>query len=366
VTLTVTDSLGNRDEDERVITVNAPPDTTAPVADWTEPVPGSTVTERTVVLGATAADEGGSGLKQVQFRAKWGGEWRDLAAIDGAESPVAYAWDLCAATVPDGDVELSLQAVDHAGNASTSPTSRHFTKQFSCSPTVDPPPPAPAPAPAPPPAPVVAATGPRLDLSPRSGGRGQTVSVTVSGYQPGEEVTLMWDRVKNRNKKGKGKGKKGKKRPRIISVATATVSPSGHAVVVFQVPGEAILGGHPVEGLGSLGTHATTSFEVVSGGARAASVDATPVDNSADRTGTAGGTDSTLPGAAPVAILPDTSANDPSSGRKGPKRNGGDKHDRAGPDKKHSKNTKGGHKNGHREKGDKGGKGRNGNGKRRG
>jgi hypothetical protein len=331
-------------------------------------MPDSTVTGRSVVLGASASDAGGSGLKQVRFRAQWGGEWRDLATIDGAESPYAYAWDLCAAGVPDGDVELDLQALDNAGNAYSSPSSRHITKQFSCVPAVGQPPPAPAPPPAsaPAPAPVIAATTPRLELSPRSAGRGQSVTVTASGFQPGEELTVMWDRVQTRNKKGKGKGKKGRKRPLIVNVASATVSPSGHAVVVFHVPKDAVFGGHPIEGLGSFGTRASATFEVESGRARAAAADVTPVDNGANSAGTAGGTDTNLPAAAPIAALPDPSANDPSSARKGSKRNGGGKHDRAGPDKKHGKHKKGANKKSakkkdnkkkaRRNKGDNGGK----------
>ena len=108
-------------------------DTTPPSGDYTSPSNGATV-GRTVTLAATASDTQ-SGVKEVHFTAKWNNEWR-LVAND-TSAPYSFDWDLCAAGVPDGDIELGLDIYDNAGNVfhlHTVHANPHITKSYNCSP----------------------------------------------------------------------------------------------------------------------------------------------------------------------------------------------------------------------------------------
>lgn len=108
-------------------------DTTPPSGDYTSPANGVTV-GRTVALAATASDAQ-SGVKEVHFTAKWNNEWRLIA--NDTSAPYSYDWDLCAAGVPDGDIELGLDIYDNAGNAfhlHTVHANPHITKSYNCSP----------------------------------------------------------------------------------------------------------------------------------------------------------------------------------------------------------------------------------------
>lgn len=108
-------------------------DTTPPSGDYTSPSNGATV-GRTVTLAATASDAQ-SGVKEVHFTAKWNNEWRLVASDTSA--PYSYDWDLCAAGVPDGDIELGLDIYDNAGNVlhlHTVHANPHVTKSYNCSP----------------------------------------------------------------------------------------------------------------------------------------------------------------------------------------------------------------------------------------
>jgi hypothetical protein len=308
ITLTVTDSLGNANQDELTVTVSPPPDTTAPSASWVAPDAGATISERTVLLGATASDAGGSGLDQIAFQAKWPGEqWSTISTIDEPVSPVGYDWDLCAAGVPDGEIELTLSATDHAGNEFASSPVRRLTKRYDCSP----------------------ATVASLAVSPWSGARNETIQVTMSGYQGGEEVTVTWDQGDKgkKNKKGKkGKGKKNKKKrkkgqaARIVVMGTTTANANGDAFLSFTVPHTATYGGHQVEGIGSQGNRAAVTFEVAAASASAAAVDAAPPispesDPAADSQEPAPpSTDQELVG--PAVLPPEAEVRDPSPKRK--------------------------------------------------
>ncbi|GIV83001.1 MAG: hypothetical protein KatS3mg052_0008 [Candidatus Roseilinea sp.] len=108
------------------------PDTTPPSGNYTSPGNGATV-GRTVRLAAWASDSG-SGVREVRFTAKWSGQWRLIYSDAGA--PYEYDWDLCAAGVPDGDIELGLDIWDHAGNEfhlHTVQPNPHITKSYNCS-----------------------------------------------------------------------------------------------------------------------------------------------------------------------------------------------------------------------------------------
>jgi hypothetical protein len=58
-----------------------------------------------------------------------GTDWRPISA------PYLYDWDLCGSGVPDGDIELGLEAWDNAGNHyvySEHFTNYHITKSYNC------------------------------------------------------------------------------------------------------------------------------------------------------------------------------------------------------------------------------------------
>jgi hypothetical protein len=376
VTLSLTDDLGNRAEDDAVITINAPPDSLAPTADWIAPDAGEIIAERTIVLRATATDEGGSGLSRVEFQARWDGQWHDVSHIDATGPDVAYEWDLCAASVPDGVIDLAVDAVDNAGNSPSAPSTRSIEKQFAC---------APDPAPAPAPAPAPGASAPRLDVAPGSGVPRQSITLFASGYQPGEELTVTWDQGPAKHKHKKGKGGKGKKnhkgkrkntRQASVTLGSATVDASGKATVVISIPDRSSPGVHTIEANGSRGTRTSALFEVTSGAAQTASreshdagpaqtspPDAVPVETppvattptdfgSAEPTLADFGVDTGSPpvNPIPVAVLPDASSpltDDSLSGRAGTKRKGGHKRDRGGNNIK-SKSTQ--HKNKNKKK----------------
>jgi len=105
-------------------------DTTPPTASWVSPSNGQTITSQTVRLQANASDNS-SGVNRVAFSAKWGGTWRGLATDYSAL--YIYDWDLCGSGVPDGDIELGLEAWDNAGNHyvySEHFTNYHITKSY--------------------------------------------------------------------------------------------------------------------------------------------------------------------------------------------------------------------------------------------
>lgn len=266
VTLSVTDSLGNRDDDQVVIRVVPPPDTEPPTAAWVSPAAGAVLTTRTVSLGASFAETGGSGLKEIVFRGRWDGEWRVLQTIRYAHSPVGFQWDLCEAGVPDGDVELALRAVDNAGNLFDAPT-RLVSKRFACAPAA-------------------------IELSSPDGARGEAVQITATGFVSGDTVTATLthgQETPKKAKKGK-KGKRGKRRsqsaPWVITLDTAPVTTAGSAALTFTVPGDVPIGRHRLEVTGTEGARAATMFDVIPGAPRAA---ATAPSSNPDDAGDASG-----------------------------------------------------------------------------
>ena len=261
VTLTVADSLGNGDQDEVVITVRLPTDAKPPTAAWIEPAAGAAIEKRPLTLGATVADAGGSGLAEIVFRAKWVGDGHVISTFRNPGSPVGLEWDMCAAGVPGGDVELALRALDLAGNQFDSHP-RRVSKRFDCN----------------------SATAPTLTLSPEAAAPGEEVEVTASGFEPGETVTITWDKneqpktesknkKKHKNTKGK-KGKKGKRGQRgqpsaqPVSLGSATAAVDGDISLRFTVPDKAAPGKHRVEAVGSRGNRAAVTLDVTSGAPR--------------------------------------------------------------------------------------------------
>ncbi|MEO8356949.1 MAG: S8 family serine peptidase [Chloroflexota bacterium] len=112
-------------------------DTTPPTGSWTNPGNGQTVSARSVTLSANASDNsGGSGVKEVRWSAKWGGNWYYLG--NDTNSPYSMSWNMCSSGVPNGDVELGLEIWDNANNKwvySSQYTNYHINKNYNCSQT---------------------------------------------------------------------------------------------------------------------------------------------------------------------------------------------------------------------------------------
>ena len=109
-------------------------DTIAPSGYFTNPSAGSTIYSSHLSISANANDNaGGSGVREVRFSAKWNNQWRGIGVAYA--SPYGIDWDMCAAGVPDGDVELGLEVWDNANNKwvySEHYTNPHVTKQVTC------------------------------------------------------------------------------------------------------------------------------------------------------------------------------------------------------------------------------------------
>lgn len=109
-------------------------DTTPPTANWSNPNNGMTISSGIVHLDVTAQDNpGGSGIGTVAFSAKWAGQWNGITTL--SSGPYNYDWDVCASNVPDGDIELGLEAWDNTGNQfvwSEHQTNIHIQKDFVC------------------------------------------------------------------------------------------------------------------------------------------------------------------------------------------------------------------------------------------
>ncbi|HET6345203.1 MAG TPA: hypothetical protein VFH51_09725, partial [Myxococcota bacterium] len=269
---------------------------------------------------ANVTDTGGSGLKEVVFRARWGGAWHTIATIRQPHSPIGYRWDVCADGVPDGGIELGLRATDNAGNQFDAPV-RTVSKRFRCVPT--------------------------LDLSPPNGARGEAVQLTASGFAAGETVTasLVQEQKTQKNKSGKKgkKGKRGKRRQQpqqVTKLSTASVTAQGTATMTFNVPMDAPLGRHRLDLVGWEGTRASTAFTVLSGQPRTAAGRASNPDDAADASE---GMPSDTPDQSPPASSGPDQALLPSEGGPlaagPPKRKPGKNHDRTnrGDDNKNKK-----------------------------
>lgn len=108
-------------------------DTTPPTASWSAPNNGDSISTCSVTLSANASDNtGGSGVKQVSFSGLWGGTWHSIGTDTSA--PYSVTWDMCAANVPNGSVELGLEVKDNMDNKwvySNYYSNYHITKNYS-------------------------------------------------------------------------------------------------------------------------------------------------------------------------------------------------------------------------------------------
>ncbi|GAP05175.1 periplasmic component of the Tol biopolymer transport system [Anaerolinea thermolimosa] len=112
-----------------------PDDTVPPTGYFTAPSNGSTVNSNSVNISVNASDNtGGSGVRQVDFSAKWGGIWYGIGSI--SSSPYSINWNLCNYGVPKNtDVELGMQVLDNAGNLyvySQHNPNPHITFNYDC------------------------------------------------------------------------------------------------------------------------------------------------------------------------------------------------------------------------------------------
>lgn len=82
-------------------------------------------------------NNGGSGVREVRFSAKWGGNWYGIGT-DGS-TPYTLSWDMCSSNVPNGDVELGMEVWDNAGNKWVwNQGNPHITKDSACGGSGDP------------------------------------------------------------------------------------------------------------------------------------------------------------------------------------------------------------------------------------
>ncbi len=116
------------------------PDTVPPQGGILTPfTDGALVTTRILALEGWATDDL-SGIASIQFIANYSGTWHAIGPDLAPSLVFSYTWDLCAAPVPDGPVDLALALRDNANNPSLPLTGlRHILKQYTCAP---PPPPA--------------------------------------------------------------------------------------------------------------------------------------------------------------------------------------------------------------------------------
>lgn len=90
-----------------------PTDTTPPSANGFS---ASVINGRSAEISTSGVQDnnGGSGVKEVRFSAKWGGNWYGIGTDSSA--PYTLTWDMCSSGVPNGDVELGMAVHDNAGN----------------------------------------------------------------------------------------------------------------------------------------------------------------------------------------------------------------------------------------------------------
>ncbi|MFN8593418.1 MAG: peptidoglycan DD-metalloendopeptidase family protein [Thermomicrobiales bacterium] len=176
--LTVSDGLGLTNTDELSVTIAPAPDTSPPTVSLVSPISGTTLSARTIRLGANAADVGGSGLASVTFEARWSGNWIAVATVPAQTGSVGYDWDLCASGVPDGGLDVRVRAADAAGNESAPSAAVSIQKLFACA-------------------------SPRtLLVSNGTAQPGDALTVTATGFDPGESIHLtLRQSAKNRTVK---------------------------------------------------------------------------------------------------------------------------------------------------------------------
>ncbi|MCG2784936.1 MAG: S8 family serine peptidase [Anaerolineae bacterium] len=111
-------------------------DTTSPTGSWSSPGNNSIISSSNVTLTVNANDTGGSGVREVRWSAKWGGNWYGIGTDNS--SPYSMSWNMCNSGVPNGDVELGMEVWDNANNKwiySEHYTNYHINKNYNCSQT---------------------------------------------------------------------------------------------------------------------------------------------------------------------------------------------------------------------------------------
>ena len=86
--------------------------TTPLTASWVSPSNGQTTSSGTVHLEASVSGGSGGGY-EVAFSAKYSGNWH---SVKPRSSSTSFDWNMCSSGVPDGDIELGLEAWDSAGS----------------------------------------------------------------------------------------------------------------------------------------------------------------------------------------------------------------------------------------------------------
>ena len=84
-------------------------------------------------------NNGGSGVREVRFSAKWDGNWHPIG--EDSSAPYTLSWDMCSSNVPNGDVELGMEVWDNADNYwvwSNNHGNPHVTKDSACGGSGDP------------------------------------------------------------------------------------------------------------------------------------------------------------------------------------------------------------------------------------
>ena len=115
-----------------------PPDDTNPATpnDTTPPTAsGYTVALNGAIVNLSVAGvtDDSSGVDRVNYSAKFNGGWIGIGS--STSYPYSVTWDMCSAGVPNGDVELSMEVWDKAGNKwvwSEHFTNLHITKKYVC------------------------------------------------------------------------------------------------------------------------------------------------------------------------------------------------------------------------------------------
>ena len=117
---------------------NGGSDTTLPTGSWSSPSNGQSFNSSTVPLSVNATD-GGSGVREVRWAAKWGGQWYGIGTDTTA--PYSINWNWCAAGVPNNsneDVEIGFEVWDNANNkwvySEHGNVNIHIYKNYNCEP----------------------------------------------------------------------------------------------------------------------------------------------------------------------------------------------------------------------------------------
>jgi len=118
-----------------VLPLSSPGENIPPSGSWSSPINGQTISSNTVTLTVAASDNaGGSGVREVRWAAKYGGQWYGIGT--DYDSPYSINWDWCAAGVQNGDVELGFEVWDNANNkwvySENGNVNIHINKNYNC------------------------------------------------------------------------------------------------------------------------------------------------------------------------------------------------------------------------------------------